>query len=291
MRNKPRNPCSSWTSTAFSRSSAFSPTARPPGHLAQRGRHRSTSFRPAPAEHLHRPGCTRSTWSGAAVGRRRPTSTSSVRSVCPMPCPSSTFSAQKAQRRRAIGSSTRSRRTPRERPLAWIDDAHDDSCRAWAAGATRADAARGHRAGGRAHRRARRRARALGRGGHAAGGPPSSMTTRLAGVDAEAPQREDARSWGARCVADRLVADVQQVGARLDHARTPCRPGWSRPSAGCWRSTAASAGAAAAIALGLAVDAARSTIPGEVIAPADELDAARLTGSVPARTPARSRVT
>ena len=64
-----------------------------------------------------------------------------------------------------------------DRPLAWIDDAHDDSCRAWAssrraptllvttdppAGLTGA-----HVAG----------ARALGRRAHAGSGPPSSMTT------------------------------------------------------------------------------------------------------------------
>ena len=38
------------------------------------------------------------------------------------------------------------------RPLAWIDDAHDDSCRAVGGGSERADAAGRHRAGDRDHR-------------------------------------------------------------------------------------------------------------------------------------------
>ncbi len=59
-----------------------------------------------------------------------------------------------------------------ERPLAWIDDAHDESCRAWAAAAAGADPARHHRSARRTDRRGRRGARALGRRAHAGSGPP-----------------------------------------------------------------------------------------------------------------------
>ena len=49
-----------------------------------------------------------------------------------------------------------------DRAVAWIDDAHDDSCERWAAERPGADAAGRHRPGGRHHRRARGDAAQLG---------------------------------------------------------------------------------------------------------------------------------
>jgi hypothetical protein len=84
------------------------------------------------SEHLHRLAVPL-TWCGAADGRRRPTSTSSV------PCHAHCAAVPHVHRsRRRSGSAARHWKLAAieahagDRPLAWIDDAHDDSCRAWA---------------------------------------------------------------------------------------------------------------------------------------------------------------
>ena len=89
----------------------------------------------------------------------------------------------------ATGSSTRSRPMPGPlRPLAWIDDGHDEGCRAWAAGSARAHPADRDRSRARAHRDRPRSAARRGPRSASGGCPGSAEVAVPAGTTPEALQ-------------------------------------------------------------------------------------------------------
>ena len=200
-------------------------------------------------------------------GQRAPSRCASPAHCAPVP------HLHRARRRNAALEARRDR-GPRGRPAARLDRRRPRRLvPRVGVRARRADPAGHHRSRRRADRRARRGARALGRRAHAGSGPPSSMTTgcpastrkrrrvktpESAVARARGPPGSGRRARPARRLED-AVALVGLVGVG---------------QCGLLASTAASAGAAAATRCA-SVDAARSTMPGEVIGAADELGRAR----------------
>ena len=86
----------------------------------------------APPEHAWRACTPLSSASGARAGRTAPTSTCPYLLGLPGGWRHLTFPEEPARGRPLEARGDRRLRRPRTAPLAWIDDAHDDTCHAWA---------------------------------------------------------------------------------------------------------------------------------------------------------------